>query len=466
MTKGFTGALLLCAVVFAACGGGGGGGGSVSGGSGTVPKTPSSAAWTSVMLTLSDQHPQMGSAAQISVSVTAYDANSKQIPAGTTLEPTVTLADSDTSGATKLSATSITTQGQSVTLTYDGKSFVNAVIAAGKMPDQFSYGSDTKILEPTLRATEYPIPSGTPAATNAGNGRIFANGDGSMTFLENGAIGHVTLGGQITETPLSHYEFDIAKGPDAHTWILAQTSHYGSTTEIARINDDGTLTEYPMTDYAMGPFVLGPDGNFWLASQLGMVQAIARRITPSGVITNFPIPDGVEFMQWPAAGPDGNIWFAGSASGYNKYVKVTTNGTASVYGLPADAQPCCEPTMSNLAWGPDGQLYTILDGQQIARITPDDAFSEINAGQIGVMSNQPYIPMAFGPDNALWFSMGISGACYPQVGRVTTAGAVAVFNLPFCAQTPFVPVPNAFTAGADGNLWYTRDKQVGKILLQ
>ena len=47
----------------------------------------------------------------------------------------------------------------------------------------------------------------------------------------------------------------------------------------------------------------GPDGNVWFAGHGTLGQ-----VTPSGVVTEFPIPTTNQPSAL-VAGPDGNIWF-------------------------------------------------------------------------------------------------------------------------------------------------------------
>src|SRR2546428_13340694 len=51
--------------------------------------------------------------------------------------------------------------------------------------------------------------------------------------------------------------------------------------------------------------VLGPDGNLWFTEQ--NTSAVGR-VTPDGVITEFPTPTS-GFPDDISAGPDGNVWF-------------------------------------------------------------------------------------------------------------------------------------------------------------
>jgi virginiamycin B lyase len=48
----------------------------------------------------------------------------------------------------------------------------------------------------------------------------------------------------------------------------------------------------------------GPDGNVWFADADGLA-----RITPSGVVTVFTMPDGLYAPDYLTIGPDGYIWF-------------------------------------------------------------------------------------------------------------------------------------------------------------
>jgi hypothetical protein len=55
----------------------------------------------------------------------------------------------------------------------------------------------------------------------------------------------------------------------------------------------------------------GPDGNLWFAEYIG--NKIGR-ITPAGVITEFPVPPGGDYLPGITEGPDGNLWFTGYSS--------------------------------------------------------------------------------------------------------------------------------------------------------
>src|SRR5688572_7121457 len=61
-----------------------------------------------------------------------------------------------------------------------------------------------------------------------------------------------------------------------------------------------------------GDITVGPDGNLWFvlqeSNQIG-------RITPAGVVTEFPIPTAESLPQSIALGVDGNLWFTEAKAG-------------------------------------------------------------------------------------------------------------------------------------------------------
>jgi sugar lactone lactonase YvrE len=100
----------------------------VSGAANTVSLTLSGVV-ASVALALSNAAPPTGTMATIGLTVTARDADNDVIVGPGTYETPITLADSDSSGATTLSTTSVTSPSTSVTLTYDGNPAIATITA-------------------------------------------------------------------------------------------------------------------------------------------------------------------------------------------------------------------------------------------------------------------------------------------------------------------------------------------------
>jgi hypothetical protein len=104
---------------------------------------------------------------------------------------------------------------------------------------------------------------------------------------------------------------------------------------------------------------VGPDGNLWFTEASG--NRIGR-ITPLGVITEFPVPTTFSDLSGITAGPDGNLWFT-EFSG-NKIGRITPSGVITEFPVPfASGGPV------GITAGPDGNLwFTEMSGNKIGRV--------------------------------------------------------------------------------------------------
>ncbi len=80
----------------------------------------------------------------------------------------------------------------------------------------------------------------------------------------------------------------------------------------------GTVTEFPVPGGEPSFITAGPDGALWFTEGTGNIG----RITPSGSITEFPIPTASSMPVGITAGPDGNLWFAENSA--SKIGRITT----------------------------------------------------------------------------------------------------------------------------------------------
>lgn len=206
---------------------------------------------------------------------------------------------------------------------------------------------------PVGSITEFPLP--TPNSQPQG---ITAGPDGNLWFTDAGTnqIGRITTGGTITEfsiptansTPLG-----IAAGPDGNLWFTES----GAGNHIGRISPSGMITEFPVNDLSW-EITSGPDGNLWFTDYTG--RHIGR-ISPSGSITEFIVPTANSITQGIAAGPDGNLWFTEliyQGTGNNlkviggKIGRITGGGTITEFPVPTTNSAPIE-----IAVGPDGNLW-------------------------------------------------------------------------------------------------------------
>jgi streptogramin lyase len=76
-----------------------------------------------------------------------------------------------------------------------------------------------------------------------------------------------------------------------------------------------------------GGITAGPDGNIWF-TEYG--NNTLGRITPTGVLTEFPIPKAGSYPTDITSGPDGNLWFT---EDYN-IGRITPTGTVTAFPIP------------------------------------------------------------------------------------------------------------------------------------
>jgi len=210
----------------------------------------------------------------------------------------------------------------------------------------------------------YPIP--TPASSP----RIISYGaDGNMWFSEHaaGKMGRITPAGVITEYALSSPDSQpraIALAADGNVWIGMFAAG-----KVARITPDGVLTEFDLPTPDSGPRALaaGPDGNIWF-SQFKVNQV--ARITPDGQVTEYPMPRPNSGPGDITAGPDGNLWLVelggvmdGIAVDGNRVARVTPDGVITEFPIPSVGG-----TPINIAAGPDGNVW-YTKGTAIGRVT-------------------------------------------------------------------------------------------------
>jgi streptogramin lyase len=249
---------------------------------------------------------------------------------------------------------------------------------------------------------------------------------------------------------------DPDRNPNRNLWFTEVSGN-----RIGRITPTGEITEYPLPQPNSGPggIVVGPDGNLWFTELMG--NRIGR-ITPTGEITEYSLPadttppDSPSFVTpsgpyWITRGPDGNLWFTEMRGDHSKIGCITSGGEITEYPLPGAGTDAGTNIPANVTVGPDGNLWFTEMGS-IGRITtagsaPSGAITEYPMPLVTAVQNLGGI--VTGPDGNLWFAETTTNG----IGRVTTEG---VFN-----DYP-IPMPNSGPAtialGPDGNLWFTESQ--------
>jgi streptogramin lyase len=237
--------------------------------------------------------------------------------------------------------------------------------------------------------------------------------------------------------PLARSTFVSAMtaGPDGNVWFAAGTYSSERAGVVGKVTPSGEVTEYTVPDGA-GSITTAADGNFWFTEADGI-----GRISPGGDATSFDLVEGTGAPRALTAGPDGNVWFVTEEPA--AVGRISPSGSVTMFPLSGEGQP------SAITTGPAGDLwFTEPKAGLIGRITVAGELSEFRLPG----NAQPH-SIVLGPDGNLWFSDGSQ----PRVGRITPAGEVTFFPVPTIDSTDDVIV------GPGGLIWFTADDEIGTI---
>jgi len=190
---------------------------------------------------------------------------------------------------------------------------------------------------------------------NAGAMDLTLGPDGALWFTDFGLnqIGRMTLTGAVTEFPVPAAFIaprSITVGPDNALWFT------GDDAQVGRMDLAGggfryyNLPEFPNnTVAAMSAIRTGPDGNLWLGITPITGPPKMYRVSPSGQITGFVLPNAADGVIDIVAGPDGAIWFTEESA--SQIGRITTSGAITEY----DLQPNSGPVGIAVGW--DGAIW-------------------------------------------------------------------------------------------------------------
>ena len=215
--------------------------------------------------------------------------------------------------------------------------------------------------------------------------------------------------------------------------VVAAALPFALPARVAHAQNPG-FTEFPLTSGYDRPqgIVAGPDGNLWFSETTG---PNIGKITPSGTITEYPVPSNGSFVQtpWITGGPDGNLWF--SDWGNNAIGKSTTAGSVTEYPIPTSgAGPYVIVT------GSDGNLWFVeYNADKVGRITTSGTITEFP-----IASGSGAQVIAAGPDGNVW----VTETSLNEIAQITPSGTVTQF------PTGSGSGPFGIAAGPDGNIWF------------
>jgi virginiamycin B lyase len=255
-------------------------------------------------------------------------------------------------------------------------------------------------------------------------------------------IQRATLAGNITRFPLPHrnlsnvtFAFDAA----GNLWYTgtanALSDHQQAwIVRLAVTHSPGAITEFALPTQSLPTsIVAGLDGNLWFFDD--GTHAIGK-ITPLGAITEYPLPYRGRLagtaQEEMILGADRNLWFTDPQTGM--VGRITPSGKITVYAGKANSNP------RDLIAAPDGSIWFIDRGQQALGHIPlggQLAFYPLHA-PMSINSS-----LTIGPDGTIWVTL------YNQIGRVTTAGAMTLYDVPTLDADLW-----GIVTGSDHHLWF------------
>ena len=272
---------------------------------------------------------------------------------------------------------------------------------------------------------------------------IIAGPDGALWYTHNSwpndGVGRITVSGDYTKIDvpgLLNMPWDITLGPAGELWFTESDAAI-----IRRLSRNGAWKEFVIPRPA-NSITVGPDGNLWFTE-----AAFIGRLTPTGTVTEFPVPTQMPSLGQITAGPDGNLWFTETRG--DKIGRITPSGKITEFPLAPGSWPF------SIVAGPDSHLwFTEGFGNRIGRLSTAGGLAEFELLQPNSEPRQ----IAVGPDGNLWFTEGAGG----RIGRITPQGVITEFSVPNPDR-----IPSGLTFGPDGNLWYlyVTMSQVGRMTL-
>jgi virginiamycin B lyase len=286
---------------------------------------------------------------------------------------------------------------------------------------------------------------------------------GSVSYDSSSRTATFTLGSSSSLDYDANYTVTITTGAkDAAGNHLSGAYVWSFTT--GQLLPDGlvTIEEFtvPTADSYPRAITAGPDGNLWFTEECG--NKIGR-ITPDGVITEFPraedpwqlIPydcaiSGVgKGLHSITAGADGNLWFADSQN--NRIWKMNTEGVI-IGEYVVDSCPAFAGLGPHgITAGPNGTIwFAHLNCNYIGKIVADTG--EMTLYSIPTTSSGT-AHITAGPEDTIWFTEHGGGGSVNKIGKITMDGTITEY--PAEGDSTTLSTPFEITAGSDGNVWFT-----------
>ncbi|HKQ75859.1 MAG TPA: hypothetical protein VJ810_19345 [Blastocatellia bacterium] len=243
--------------------------------------------------------------------------------------------------------------------------------------------------------------------------------------------------------------FEIATGPDGNIWFTIR-----NRAKIGRITPEGVITEFPLPNPLSSPYEIaaGPDGNLWFTEEASTNEYKIGRITPGGVITEFPLPDPSRFPQFLINGNNGALYYYSQT----KLVRFETNGTATEYSIPLSTRlggisiPLVADASGNIHCIQARQFEPVITEYFHLKLTPAGVLTERSLGALPFHS---LWDLGRGPDGNIWYSAEI----YDPITTISPSfdGFIQLSDAPISPRiSTGSNIPLRFISAPDGNFWF------------
>ena len=222
--------------------------------------------------------------------------------------------------------------------------------------------------------------------------------------------------------------------------VVDKVPHLRCASVASAAAPQATLVSFPIPTPDSQPLEIarGAGGNLWFTQQNASQVA---RVTPQGVITEFPTPT-FSFPSDITAGPDGNMWFSEGSNG--------RIGVISPAGQIREIPFSPSGSAGGITTGPDGNIwFTDTTGNKVWRA---DLVAQVLTDFDLPTPNSFPGDITAGPDGRLWF------LTTSRLATITIDGIVEELDEP-------LSLPFSITTGPDGNIWFTErfSQRIGKV---
>jgi streptogramin lyase len=264
--------------------------------------------------------------------------------------------------------------------------------------------------------------------------QIISGPEGNLWFTvgrEVTSVDKMTPQGVITEYPTGLYgEITIAPGADGDIWLGT------STGGLAKMTPTGVVTGLEGGGNGWRSLIAGPGETIWGIRVNGSERKITRKLLTEGG-SSWVVPEASAIAE----GGDGNVWFTEPNLG--KVGRITPSGAISEFPLPTGSKP------SAITRGSDGSLWVVAyktgEAPRFDKVTTAGAVSEYL-----LPSGVEPRAITAGVDGTLW----LADSAGDKIIKVTPKGEiVGEYGLP--GPAPYGATPEGITTGPEGNIWYT-----------